>query len=37
VEKKKDMPLETTPYLAGLTSTLSGPVGIAFSLTLWAR
>ncbi|WP_299753011.1 hypothetical protein [uncultured Boseongicola sp.] len=28
------MPLETTPYLAGLTSTLSGPVGIAFSLTL---
>ena len=28
------MPLETTPYLAGLTETLSGPVGIAFSLTL---
>ncbi|SMX24796.1 hypothetical protein [Boseongicola aestuarii] len=28
------MPLETTPYLAGLTDTLSGPVGIAFSLTL---
>ena len=28
------MPLETTPYLAGLTATLSGPVGIAFSLTL---
>lgn len=28
------MPLETTPYLAGLAETLSGPVGIAFSLTL---
>ncbi len=28
------MPLETTPYLAGLAATLSGPVGIAFSLTL---
>ena len=28
------MPLESTPYLAGLTATLSGPVGIAFSLTL---
>ena len=28
------MSLETTPYLVGLTETLSGPVGIAFSLTL---
>ncbi|NNJ67847.1 MAG: hypothetical protein HKP54_07385 [Boseongicola sp.] len=28
------MPLETTPYLTGLADTLSGPVGIAFSLTL---
>jgi|GEM_PF-1744010 len=28
------MPLETTFYLTGLADTLSGPVGIAFSLTL---
>ena len=28
------MPLDTTPFLTGLAETLSGPVGIAFSLTL---
>ncbi|NNL18376.1 MAG: hypothetical protein HKP37_06510 [Boseongicola sp.] len=28
------MPIDTAPYLSSLTETLSGPVGVAFSLTL---